>query len=62
VGVWNVRENVRHALTTKPYTYDCLDAALNHVDRVMDISKKTWIASSGILKDYMTQRRIEDYL
>ena len=62
VGVWNVRENVRHALTTKPYTYDCLDAALNHVDRVMDIPKKTWIASSGILKDYMTQRRIEDYL
>jgi len=62
VGVWNVRENVRHALTTKPYTYDCLDAALNHVDRVMDIPKKTWIASSGILKDFMTQRRIEDYL
>jgi Uncharacterized conserved protein len=62
VGVWNVRENVRHALTTKPYHYDCLDAALNHVDRVMDISKKTWIQSSGILKDYMTQRRIEDYL
>ena len=62
VGVWNVRENVRHALTTRPYTYDCLDAALNHVDRVMDISKKTWIESSGILKDYMTQRRIEDYL
>jgi len=62
VGVWNVRENVRHALTTTPYHYDCLDAALNHVDRVMDIPKKTWIASSGILKDFMTQRRIEDYL
>ena len=61
VGVWNVRENVREALRTKPYSYDTLDKAMDHVDRVMEIPKKTWIASSGILKDWYTQRRIEDY-
>lgn len=61
VGVWNVRENVRAALRTIPYKYDTLDMALNHVDRVMDIDKKTWIHNSGILKDWMTQRRLDDY-
>ncbi|MDR1404876.1 MAG: Nre family DNA repair protein [Candidatus Methanoplasma sp.] len=61
VGVWNVRENVRASLQTKPFVFDTLDKALDHVDRVMDIKRETWIANSGILKDYLTQRRIEDY-
>ncbi len=61
VGVWNVRENVRASLKTKPYKYDTLDKAMEHVDRVMDIKRDTWIKNSGILKDYLTQRRIEDY-
>lgn len=61
VGVWNVRENVRAALKTKPYRYDNINAALEHVDRVMDIKKDTWIRNSGVLKDWFTQRRIEDY-
>ncbi|AIZ56104.1 hypothetical protein Mpt1_c02040 [Candidatus Methanoplasma termitum] len=61
VGVWNVRENVRAALTTKPFKFETLDRALAHVDGVMDIKKDTWIRNSGILRDYLTQRRIEDY-
>jgi len=61
VGVWNVRENVREALRTKPYSYDTLDRAMDHVDRVMDIPKGTWVSNSGVLKDWYTQRRIEDY-
>ena len=62
VGVWNVRENVRASLKTQPFKYESLDAAMEHVGRVMDIPKETWIRSSGILKDYMTQRRIDDYV
>lgn len=61
VGVWNVRENVRAALDTLPYKFDTLDQALNHVDGVMDIKRDTWIKNSGILRDYLIQRRIEDY-
>ena len=41
VGVWNVRENVREALKTKPYTYDTLSKAMDHVDSVMEIPKET---------------------
>ncbi|MDR2846378.1 MAG: Nre family DNA repair protein [Candidatus Methanoplasma sp.] len=61
VGVWNVRENVRAALTTPPHKYESLNGALDHVDRVMDIKQKTWIQNSGILKDWLIQRRLDEY-
>ena len=61
VGVWNVRENVRAALRTEPFHYESLDRALDHVDRVMDIKRKTWIHHSGVMRDWIIQRRIEDY-
>ena len=61
VGVWNVRENVRAALKTRPYKYDTLEGAMKHLDRVMDIPRKVWINNSGILKDFYTQRRIDDF-
>ena len=62
VGVWNVRENVRAALKTKPYKCDSLEAALRYLDRQMDIPRKTWINNSGILKDFYRQRRLEDFM
>ncbi len=61
VGVWNVRENVRAALKTVPYHYENLDQALAHVDRVMDIKRDTWIRNSEVMRDWIVQRRIEDY-
>ena len=62
VGVWNVRENVRAALKTKPLKFETLDQAMDHVNTVMDIKKETWTAVSGVLTDFKKQRRIEDYL
>lgn len=62
VGVWNVRENVRAALDkTKPYHFENLDKALTFVESVMDIKRDVWINNSGVLRDYIIQRRIEDY-
>ena len=61
VGVWNVRENVRAALATLPKHYETLDQALQHVDRVMDIPRERWIHNSSILKDMLTQRRLDDF-
>jgi len=62
VGVWNVRENVRAALKTKPYKCESLEAALKYLDNQMDIPRKTWINNSGILKDFYRQRRLEDFI
>ncbi|MDR0523726.1 MAG: Nre family DNA repair protein [Candidatus Methanoplasma sp.] len=61
VGVWNVRENVRAALLTEPHRYDSLGPALAHVDRVMDIKQGTWIRHSGVLRDWMVQRRLDEF-
>lgn len=61
VGVWNVRENVRAALKTKPFKFDTLEKALCHIDGVMDIPRKVWLNNSGVLKDFYRQRRIDDF-
>jgi hypothetical protein len=61
VGVWNVRENVREALRQHPSRFPSLEEALGHIGRRMDIPLSTWIRHSGVLKDLIFQRRIEDY-
>ena len=62
VGVWNVRERVREALTTEPFRFDTLEGALTHIDGLMDIPRKVWLQHSGILRDFMVQRRIDDFI
>ena len=61
VGVWNVRENVRKALSSSPRRFPTLKAALTHVSNIMDIPISRWIRSSAVLKDALYQRRIEDF-
>lgn len=61
VGVWNVRENVRMALTGEPRRFDTLDRMFEYLDTVFDIKKHGWIRNSDVFSDYMRQRRIEDY-
>jgi hypothetical protein len=62
VGVWNVRENVRAALKTRPHSFESMPAALQHVTTRMDISLDRWIRASAVLTDMMTQRRLDDYV
>ena len=62
VGVWNVRERVRESLTGNPFRFDNLESALQHIDSVMDIPRKTWLQHSAVMRDYMMQRRIDDYV
>ena len=61
VGVWNVRENVRMALKTVPMKFDTMDAALTFIESKMDLKRQTWIRNSGVLTDWFTQKRIEDF-
>jgi hypothetical protein len=62
VGVWNVRENVRTALKSQPYTFNTLQETLDHISKKFDIPIKRWIFNSAILKDKLYQKRIEDFL
>ena len=62
VGVWNVRERVRESLSNPPMRFETLESALQHIDSVMDIPRNIWLQHSAVLRDYMMQRRIEDYV
>jgi hypothetical protein len=62
VGVWNVRENVRKALKTKPSHFESLNASLLDISQKLDIPVKRWIRSSELLKKRMYQHRIEDFV
>ncbi len=62
VGVWNVRENVRAAIRKNPRKFNTLAESLNYVESRMDIPMKRWIKTSGVLKDLLYQKRLEDFL
>jgi hypothetical protein len=62
VGVWNVREHVRRAMTTEPREFDTLEQALTHVSQHFDIPLNKWISTSAVIKDMREQRRIDDFL
>ena len=61
VGVWNVRENVRKALTMPPTKFNTMNEALTHVQGRMEIPLSRWINTSEVVKDFLRQRRIDDY-
>jgi len=62
VGVWNVRENVRAAVSRPPKKFNTLSEALKHLSGKMDIPMKRWIKTSGIMKDMLYQKRLDDFL
>ncbi|MEM5814241.1 MAG: Nre family DNA repair protein [Candidatus Aenigmatarchaeota archaeon] len=62
VGVWNVREAVRAALRNKPFRFETLKEALEHVQKKLEIPLKQWIGTSSVLKDEMRQKRIKDFI
>ncbi|MFH1402905.1 MAG: Nre family DNA repair protein [Candidatus Altiarchaeota archaeon] len=57
VGVWEVRENVRKAMQSKPSRFTTLRAALDDVNERLLIPVGDYVAKSELLK----QRRITDY-
>lgn len=61
VGVWNVRESVRAALSKKPARFDSFHSALDFAMTKLSIPRKAWLQSSHILRDAFFQRRISSY-
>lgn len=61
VGVWNVRESVRHTLRTEPRKFDTLNAALGYACTKLTIPLREWIKSSEMLKRALFQRKITEF-
>ncbi|MEM1588143.1 MAG: Nre family DNA repair protein [Candidatus Bathyarchaeia archaeon] len=62
VGVWNVRESVRKALTIKPELFDSLEEALKYSETHLTIKIEDWIANSIMLKQKIHQRKLIKFL
>jgi len=61
IGVWNVRESVRKALTQDCMKFDTLDQTLMFISGKMDIPLQRWIRNSAVLKNNLYQKRLEDF-
>ena len=58
VGVWNVRESVRKALSLKPKTFDSLSGALRYAETQLTVKMEDWIAHSAMLKQALFQKKL----
>ncbi len=61
VGVWNVRESLRGLLKTEYETFDNMDGAMEHVGRIFEIPKRSWIETSALLQKAYFQRKISEF-
>jgi hypothetical protein len=62
IGVWNVRESVRYALTQPFRKFSTVQESLVYGSEIMDIPIQRWIRNSAVLKNQLYQRRLEDFL
>jgi hypothetical protein len=62
VGVWQVRENVRHAMGQKPLTFNTLNEALETIATRFTIPLQSWIRQSQLIRNALFQKRITDFL
>lgn len=62
VGVWQVRENVRHAMGQKPLIYNSLNEALETIASRFKIPLQSWIRQSQLIRNALFQKRITDFL
>jgi len=61
VGVWNVRESVRAALSTNPVRFDNFNSALEFGLSRLSIPRRAWLQCSHMLREAFFQRKISSY-
>ena len=62
VGVWNVRETVRHVLKSDPLKCDELKECLSEVDKRMAVPLDVWVENSKILRRSLFQVTLDAYV
>ncbi len=61
VGVWNVRESIRAALSICPKRFENFHSALGFALSGLGIPRRAWIQSSHILREALFQRKLSSY-
>ena len=62
LGVWNVREHVRAALSRPPERIASLAELSQRIGQSFAIPLPRWLSSSALLHEARTQRRLDDWL
>jgi hypothetical protein len=61
VGVWQVRENVRNAMSQVPHLFSTLGESLQFISGRFLIPMRRWISRSELLKDALFQKKLTDF-
>jgi len=62
LGVWNVREHVRAALTGPPEKVASLSELVARIGETFAIPLPRWLTASALFHEARTQRRLDDWL
>ena len=61
LGVWVIRENIRHALRQKPLTFGSMESALSFLYTKLSVAISNYKKESKLLDYFRCQRKITDY-
>ena len=61
LGVWNVREHVRRAVTAPPERIPSLAELVERIGSTFAIPLPRWLAQSALLHEARTQRRLDEW-
>ncbi|MEM2900222.1 MAG: Nre family DNA repair protein [Thermoplasmata archaeon] len=61
LGVWNVRENVRRALSGSYMKFQNLKDTLNYISTRLKIGIERWVKNSALLHEAISQKKIDEY-
>ena len=61
LGVWQIRENVRNALTKKPLSFSSISLTLTFLSRKLKIPIKRYEKQSKLLDFLQNQKRLSDF-
>jgi len=61
LGVWQVRENVRAALESKPEKFESLNDAFDYIRPKLRIPLERWTSKSELIKERQNQKRLTEW-
>ncbi len=61
LGVWQIRENVRNALSSKPKEFSTLDFALLFLEKKLSVSMKKYKKKSVLINNFGKQKTLFDF-
>lgn len=62
LGVFNVRENMRDAMSSTPLQFESLHQALAHAGTRLRVPVQRWIRNSTLLRSLFVQKKVYDFL